>query len=133
MPYIYILECIDGTYYTGSSWNLEQRLWEHQNGQGANYTARRLPVKLVFCEECERVEDAYRREKQIQGWSRWKKQALMAANIDNLRRFAKCCNESHWQNAQIGFDSAQPTKKPAAGRNRPGFDSAQPTKKPTSG
>lgn len=75
--FVYILECSDGSYYTGSTNNLERRLNEHQNSQGANYTKNRLPVKLVYFEEFERVEDAFHREKQIQGWSRRKKKALI--------------------------------------------------------
>ncbi|MCG3212631.1 MAG: hypothetical protein FOGNACKC_06301 [Anaerolineae bacterium] len=89
MPHMYILECADGSYYTGSTWNLEKRLWEHQNGLGAKHTQKRLPVKLVYCEPYDRVEDAYRREKQIQGWSRRKKQALIEGNIENLIEFSK--------------------------------------------
>lgn len=107
MPYVYILECADGSYYTGSTWDLERRLWEHRNGLGANHTAKRLPVKLVFCEACERVEDAYIREKQIQGWSRKKKEALMAGDWGRVHGLAECQNASHSRN--IGFDSAQPT------------------------
>ena len=107
MPYMYILECSDGSYYTGSTWDLERRLWEHQNSLGAKHTAKRLPVKLVYCEECERVEDAYIREKQIQGWSRKKKQALMAGDTNMLHQLAECRNQSHSRN--VGFGSAQPT------------------------
>jgi len=98
MPYIYILECSDGSYYTGSTWNLEKRLWEHQNEFGANYTKKRLPIKLVYCEQCEPVEDAFRREKQIQGWSHRKKQALIQENIEKLVEYSKnytqCANKS---------------------------------------
>lgn len=107
MPYLYILECSDGSYYTGSTWDLERRLWEHQNGIGANHTSKHLPVKLIYCEECERIEDAYAREKQIQGWSCKKKQALMAGDMNLLHHLAGCRNESHSRN--VGFDSAQPT------------------------
>ena len=107
MPYMYILECADGSYYTGSTWDLERRLWEHQNGLGAKHTAKRLPVTLLYCEECERIEDAYIREKQIQGWSRKKKQALMAGDMNQIHHLAECQNESHWRN--VGFDSAQLT------------------------
>ena len=90
MPsYMYILECDDGSYYTGSTRNLEKRLWEHQNGEGASYTKKRLPVKLVYCESFDRVEDAFRREKQVQGWSRNKKQALMEGNPEKLIEFSK--------------------------------------------
>lgn len=107
MPYVYILECADGSYYTGSTWDLQRRLWEHQNSLGANHTAKHLPVTLVYCEECERIEDAYIREKQIQGWSRKKKQALMAGDMNQLHLLAECQNQSHCHN--VPFDSAQGT------------------------
>jgi len=107
MPYMYILECADGSYYTGSTKDLERRLWEHQNGLGANHTAKRLPVKLVFCEECDRIDDAFYREKQVQGWSRKKKEALMASDYNQIHLLAVCRNETHCGN--VGFDSAQPT------------------------
>ncbi|MBE9155798.1 GIY-YIG nuclease family protein [Nodosilinea sp. LEGE 06152] len=97
MPYTYILECVDGSYYTGSTWNLEKRLWEHQNGLGANYTAKRLPVKLVYAEECDRIDQAFYREKQIQGWSRKKKQALIAGAWDQLADLSVCQNNSHFR------------------------------------
>lgn len=95
MPYTYILECADGSYYTGSTWNLEKRLREHQNGLGANHTAKRLPVKLVYVEECDRIDQAFAREKQIQGWSRKKKQALIAEAFDQLPDLSACQNDSH--------------------------------------
>ena len=75
--YMYILECSDSSYYTGSTNNLGIRIWQHQNGLGANHTKKRLPVKLVYCEEFDRIADAYFREKQVQGWSRRKKKALI--------------------------------------------------------
>ena len=89
MPYMYILECADGSYYTGSTWELEKRLWEHQNGLGANHTKKHLPVKLVYCESYDRVEDAYQREKQVQGWSRRKKEALIKGNPEKLIEFSR--------------------------------------------
>ena len=89
MPFMYILKCADGSYYTGGTWNLEKRLWEHQNGLGANHTKKRLPVKLVYCEVFDQMRDAYRREKQIQGWSRRKKQALIEDNVESLIEFSK--------------------------------------------
>jgi len=65
--FVYILECSDGSYYTGSTINLEKRLIEHQNGKGARHTKKRLPIKLVYLEEYLRIESAFYREKQIQG------------------------------------------------------------------
>ncbi|MGE0113468.1 MAG: GIY-YIG nuclease family protein [Steroidobacteraceae bacterium] len=89
MPYVYILECNDGTFYTGSTWDMERRLWQHQNGLGANYTSDRLPVKLAFCETSDRIEDAFRREKQIQGWSHSKKLVLINSNLEQLRKLSR--------------------------------------------
>lgn len=82
--YLYILKCADGSYYTGSTRNLQQRLNQHQNGEGAKYTRKRLPVKLVFQEEFSRIDEAFHREKQVQGWSREKKQALIKGDFDKL-------------------------------------------------
>lgn len=87
--YTYILECSDGTYYTGSTVNLEIRTFEHQNGKGANYTKKRLPVKLVYYELYNEVGTAFYREKQIQGWSRRKKEALIKGDFDVLPELAK--------------------------------------------
>ena len=75
--YMYILECADGSYYVGSTIHLEVRLEEHQDGRGANHTKKRLPVILVYFEEFERIDEAFQREKQVQGWSRKKKEALI--------------------------------------------------------
>ena len=87
--FMYILECADGSYYTGSTKNLERRLREHQAGQGANHTKARLPVKLVYFEEYARIDKAFYREKQVQGWSRKKKQALIEGRQYLLPKLAK--------------------------------------------
>jgi putative endonuclease len=135
---MYILECADGTYYTGSTVNLEKRLWEHENFIGANYTKKRHPVKLVYCEEHARIDEAFYREKQVQGWSRAKKKALIEHNWEKIKELAECMNRSHWKNA--GFDSAQPAnkadhpvdnceteaKRPLSLAENTGFDFAQP-------
>jgi glutamate carboxypeptidase len=98
---MYILECADGSYYTGSTMDLEKRLWQHQNGFGANHTRRRLPVKLVYCEFCDRVDDAYKREKQIQGWSRKKKKALIEENWEKFIEFSKNFTQSNSVSGQL--------------------------------
>lgn len=87
--YVYILECSDGSYYTGSTKNIEKRLKEHQSGLGANHTAKRLPVVLVYLEEFHRIDKAFYREKQIQGWSRKKKEALIHKNEHLLPNLSK--------------------------------------------
>jgi putative endonuclease len=89
MAWMYILECADGSYYVGSTIDLEQRLPEHQAGLGAKYTSWRLPVKLVYSEEYDRVEDAFHREKQVQNWSRAKREALISGDGKMLQTLAK--------------------------------------------
>ena len=76
--------CADGSYYTGSTVDLGLRLEQHQTGQGANHTKKRLPVKLVYSEEYALVSQAYYREKQIQKWTRKKKEALINGDLDTL-------------------------------------------------
>jgi putative endonuclease len=120
MPYMYILKCVDDSYYTGSTWDMEKRLAEHQIGMGARHTAKRLPVELVYCEFYDRVDEAFYREKQVQGWSRKKKEALIASDANALHQLAECKNETHWLQS-VGFGYAQPTNCPSssnAGTNR---------------
>ena len=87
--YMYILLCADGSYYTGSTNDLERRLLQHQNGEGANHTKKRLPVSLLYYEEYSRIDEAFYREKQVQGWSRKKKEALIEGKSDLLPLLAK--------------------------------------------
>ena len=87
--YMYILECSDGSYYTGSTKDIERRLKQHQSGEGANYTAWRLPVKLIYYEEFDRIDYAFYREKQVQGWSRKKKEALMKGESELISDLSK--------------------------------------------
>ncbi|WP_350352147.1 GIY-YIG nuclease family protein [Microbacterium sp. A8/3-1] len=80
MPWTYILKCNDGTFYTGSTnGELESRVWQHNHDDqyAANFTRRRRPVVLAYAEQFDTVDAASRREKQIQGWSRAKKIALI--------------------------------------------------------
>jgi len=86
--YMYILECGNGTYYTGSTKYLEKRLEQHQNCQGANYTKKHLPVTLIYYEEYSRIDEAFYREKQVQGWSRKKKLALIEGRFSDLPELA---------------------------------------------
>ena len=97
LGYMYILECSDGSYYTGSTIDLDKRIKEHQEGQGANHTKKRLPVKLVYVEEYQRIDTAFYREKQIQGWRREKKEALIEGRLVELNVLAECQNDSHFK------------------------------------
>ena len=63
--YMYILECADGSYYTGSTTALELRMAQHKNGEGANHTRKHLPVKLLYYEEYDRIDEAFYRENRF--------------------------------------------------------------------
>lgn len=91
--FMYILECCDGTYYVGSTKYLDDRLEQHQNGEGANYTKKKLPVKLAYFEEFDRIDLAFYREKQVQGWSRKKKEALIFGKIEELPELSRSKNK----------------------------------------
>jgi len=71
--YMNIPECPDGSYYTGNPKNRELRLAQHQPGKGEKHTMKRLPVKLVYYEEYPKIDTAFYREKQAQGWNRKRK------------------------------------------------------------
>ena len=87
--YMYILLCADGSYYTGSTKNLQQRIEQHQNGEGANHTKKHLPIQLVYYEEYDRIDYAFEREKQIQKWRRKKKEALINGEFEELHLLAR--------------------------------------------
>jgi putative endonuclease len=89
MAWMYILECADGSYYVGSTNDLERRIWEHNEGIGAKYTARRRPVKLVYAAEFASIAEAYEREKQVQGWGRAKREALIRGDYTALPELAR--------------------------------------------
>jgi len=95
--FMYILECSDGSYYTGSTVDLDIRIVQHQEGKGANHTRKRLPVKLIYVEEYDSIANAFYREKQIQGWNRAKKEALIEGRLGDLSGLAKCKNGSHYK------------------------------------
>ncbi|MEQ1555274.1 MAG: GIY-YIG nuclease family protein, partial [Gallionella sp.] len=81
---MYILQCADNSFYVGSTRNLESRIDQHNCGEGSKHTKARCPVKLVYYETFDRIDEAFAREKQVQGWSRVKKIALINGNTDAL-------------------------------------------------
>jgi putative endonuclease len=92
--YLYIPRCSDGSYYVGSRrGDLGERIVQHQAGTFDGYTACRLPVVLVFHQEFDNIEDAIAAERQVKGWRREKKEALILGNLSALpvlsRRAAK--------------------------------------------
>lgn len=76
--FVYIIECKDGTYYTGRTWNLHRRWQQHLSGFGSKYTARHRPKQIVYYEIFKKFDDARRREKQLKGWSQAKKKKLIS-------------------------------------------------------
>ena len=92
---VYIVECKDWSYYIGITNDLEKRLWEHNTGHDENsYTYFCRPVELKYFEIFTDVNQAIAREKQIKGWSRKKKEALMGQNFDKLKELAKSKSNS---------------------------------------
>ncbi|MBQ6998903.1 MAG: GIY-YIG nuclease family protein [Clostridia bacterium] len=78
MNYVYILKCSDGTLYTGWTTDPENRLITHNSGNGAKYTRSRLPVEMVYCQECTDKSHALRREREIKKMSRSEKLKLIS-------------------------------------------------------
>jgi putative endonuclease len=97
--YVYILKCNDDSYYVGVTDNIERRLSEHNEGYNKKaYTYRRRPVKLAFVSEFSEPGVAIEAEKQIKGWSRRKKIALINSNWRDLKRFSECRNHTSHKN-----------------------------------
>jgi predicted GIY-YIG superfamily endonuclease len=86
--WVYILRCADNSYYTGHTDNLEERIAKHQSGEIEGYTPTRLPVRLVFSEQFPTREEALTCERQIKGWGRKKKEALMQGDWAEVSRLA---------------------------------------------
>ena len=88
--YVYILKCRDGKYYVGSTRaSLERRVGEHNAGIFGGYTKGRRPVELVFAESFDRITDAIAAERQLKGWGRAKKEALMRGDMGALRGLSR--------------------------------------------
>jgi len=75
--YFYIIRCKDQSLYSGITNDLEKRLYKHNSGRGAKYTALRRPVHLVYSEKHDNIESARKREEQIKHWSKSKKEDLI--------------------------------------------------------
>ena len=86
MHFVYILRCADGSLYIGETDNIEQRVARHQEGRACAYTAKRLPVGLIYTEELANHLQARRRERQLKGWTTRKKEALVVGDFAMLKR-----------------------------------------------
>ena len=89
MPWMYILRCADNSFYVGSTIDLQRRVRDHNDGNGAQYTARRRPVELVYAADFADIRQAYAAEKQVQGWSRAKREALIRGEFEALPGLAR--------------------------------------------
>ncbi len=90
VSFVYILQCSDGSFYTGVTANIDSRLEDHQSARDPeSYTAKRLPVKLVFYAEFTDITIAIAKEKQIKNWGRAKKEALIAGKFEDLPNLSK--------------------------------------------
>lgn len=93
--YVYILECSDNTFYVGVTNDVGRRFIEHTEGLHENsYTFNRRPLKLVFCKQFTSPIKAINYEKQLKGWTRAKKLALISNDLDLLHELSKCKNET---------------------------------------
>jgi putative endonuclease len=114
----YILRCADGKFYTGHTDNLDRRIGEHQTGGHCDYTSRRLPVELVWSESFGSRIEALEAERIVGGWSRGKKEALIAGNWPMVSRLAKPPKERTSLSVSQGFSTSLETN----GVGRSGHD-----------
>ncbi len=89
MWYVYILQCLDGTFYTGITDDVERRFREHQSGKGGHYTKYAHPQQVLYREFCNTRSEAETREQQIKRWSRAKKIALIKGKKEELRNLSQ--------------------------------------------
>ena len=90
---MYILECSNGQYYVGSTQDIDIRIKQHQAGEGSNFTKKPLPVKLVYYEKFQRIDEAFNREHQVKGWNRKKKEALINGRPELLPELSKAMEQ----------------------------------------
>jgi predicted GIY-YIG superfamily endonuclease len=86
VSYVYSLRCADGSLYLGETEDVQARFAKHNEGRASRFTASRRPVALVYMEDYATVEAARVRERQIKGWTRAKKEALVAGDLSLLKR-----------------------------------------------
>jgi putative endonuclease len=112
--YVYMLLCADDSFYVGITNDLEARLGQHQFGTDRrSYTFSRKPVALVHASDFHDVDQAIAWEKQLKGWSRAKKKALIGDQWSLVRKLAACTNgTAHYDFGFLSsFDCAQDDKK----------------------
>ena len=106
MAWTYILLCSDDSFYVGSTTDLDSRMAQHHSGKGSAYTARRLPLQLVWATEFDRIDEAWAMERRIHGWSRAKKQALIEGRFEDLPRLASRSRKAERGTSSSGSQDA---------------------------
>jgi predicted GIY-YIG superfamily endonuclease len=101
--YAYLLRCNDGSYYAGHTDNLDQRIAQHQSDALGGYTAKQLPVSLVWSEWFQTRDDAFAVERKLKGWSRAKKEALIAGDWERVSQLAR------WRSGPRSTGNARPS------------------------
>jgi predicted GIY-YIG superfamily endonuclease len=91
--FVYVLKCVDGSYYVGSTQDIASRVQVHNSGMGPSFTAARLPVKLIYQESFATRTAAVQRERQLKRWSRAKKGALVSGDLNSLKSLAASRSE----------------------------------------
>ena len=86
MHYVYLLRCADNSLYCGETPDLATRERNHNEGRGGSYTSKRRPVRIIYAEQFALKSEALKRERQIKGWTREKKEALVAQDLERLKR-----------------------------------------------
>jgi predicted GIY-YIG superfamily endonuclease len=109
--WVYLLRCSDGSYYAGHTDNLEARLWQHQQGICCDWTSRRRPVELVWCEAAPTRDEAIAFERRIKGWTRAKKEALIAGDWDRIGWLAR---PPHERPSRPPAQPVHPERRPEA-------------------
>jgi predicted GIY-YIG superfamily endonuclease len=117
--WVYLLRCADGSYYAGHTDALEGRLWQHQQGTCCDWTSRRRPVELVWCEAAPTRYEALAFERRIKGWTRAKKEALIASDWDRISWLARPPHERpstsfRTNDVSFGITHARPERKRAS-------------------
>jgi putative endonuclease len=87
--WVYMLRCADGSYYVGHTDTPETRIAQHEAGLGCDWTRRRLPVELVWADSTTSREEALAFERRVKGWTRAKKEALIAGDWDRISWLAR--------------------------------------------
>ena len=119
--WVYLLRCADGSYYAGHTDDLEARLWQHDQGIGSDWTSRRRPIELVWCEAAPTRYEALAFERRIKGWSRAKKEALIAGDWDRIGWLAKPPKERTGRTAKpiVRPERSEPQASAVEGRLAP--------------